>query len=71
MATSDYDLIRNTIATYAISIDGKDYATLADLFTPDSYILIGGFDEMHGGQILADGVRHSLGHLTTHHSITT
>jgi hypothetical protein len=71
-ATSDHDLIRNTIAGVAITFDVKRFEDLRNFFTDDCVAdYTGSLGLMKGPDAVIEGLRNAIGHISTFHGLTT
>ncbi|EGP88153.1 uncharacterized protein MYCGRDRAFT_39911 [Zymoseptoria tritici IPO323] len=67
---SNHDSIRNTLATYCIALDTKDWPLLHQVFTPDVDAEYP-FASLKGVEAVATAVEKRLEHVSTHHALTT
>ncbi|EME38398.1 hypothetical protein DOTSEDRAFT_57502 [Dothistroma septosporum NZE10] len=66
----DYFAIRNTIATYCIALDTKDFQLLRHVFVEDVDAVYP-FWQIKGVQNVADAIQKRLSPTTTQHALTT
>ncbi|KXT01613.1 hypothetical protein AC578_8015 [Pseudocercospora eumusae] len=66
----DYVAIQNTISTYCIALDTKDFALLRKVFTGDVDTIYP-FAEMKGVQVVAERIEKRLAAITSQHALTT
>lgn len=71
-ATSDHELIRNTIAGVAITFDIKNFQDLRNFFTDDAVAdYTGSLGLMQGADAVIEGLQKAIGHISTFHGLTT
>ncbi|CAG8930208.1 unnamed protein product [Penicillium salamii] len=70
--TSDHELIRNTIASVAISFDVKKFEDLRNFLTEDVVAdYTGSLGLMEGADAVIEGLSNAIGHISTFHGLTT
>lgn len=72
MATSDHELIRNTLARYAIGVDFEDWDTFSKAFLDDAKITFQApIGTLSGISAIKSTVQAMVGPFQTHHGMTT
>ncbi|KAH8651760.1 SnoaL-like domain-containing protein [Ilyonectria robusta] len=71
-ATSDHELIRNSIARYCIGVDLKDWKTFSNAFLDNAKVTFPGpGGTIEGATAIKAAVQGMVGNLQTQHALTT